>query len=216
MESQGFGPAPPGVDSPSSPTKRRGGVKWVVLGCLGALVLSVILAAILFALCARAARGAFVDDPARVEQIAREMIDYEIPGGSRGVFAMDMIYRMAVVASTEDPPSIALVVAHVPSGTTSMSKEDLERQINQSMEQQMQGQDLSIEEAETRTEMVCGQEARVLVQRGTVQRPQGPVETTMWQTTLSREGGLMILHVNATGPDADATAEQVFSSISCR
>lgn len=216
MDSSGYGPTPPEGPGGSYEKPRKGVYRWVALGCGVAFLLSVVLGVVAVAMCARAARSAFVDDPVKAEQVAREMIDFEIPGGSKGVFAMDMVYRMAVVSDLADPPKIALVVATVPATGSGMSREDLERQMRQSMDQQMKQQSISLVETQTKEYALCDHPVQVVVQRGTVQRPEGAVDMAIWQTTVVRDEDIMVLHVNAAGPDADATAQQVFDSVRCK
>jgi hypothetical protein len=207
-------PGPEYVPPPPARARGSGTWKWIAIGCVGALALGIVLGAVAVGMCVKAARGAFTEDPDEVERIAGEMIDYRIPGGSRGLFAMDVIYRMAVVGSLDEPPSTVLAVISMPSGMTGMSEEELERQLESAMDRQ--GHNHSIQETEVRTESICGHEVDVHVQQGAVQTDQGERHVTTWQATFLHGDDMLLVQVTATGEGSDQVAGKVFRSISCK
>lgn len=169
-------------------------------------------------LCIKALNNAF--DPARAEAVAQSLLNYEIPGGSQGVFGIKFGgARLAWVRSVSDPPDVTLFV-----GITPVNKETSEED-NQALKQDFETPPSDTEEGQftasssrTETKQFCGQVVPVTIELGqqTFSNQPNPLEAIRY--TLSTKADinerLVILTVN--GADAPSKAEQIFNSLRCR
>ncbi len=82
----------------------------VILIAIGALIL---IGLGLFGLGVKVLNNAF--NPLRAEKIAHSLIEYKIPGGSQGVFGINIgVAKLAWVRSTTNPPDVVLFVGKTP------------------------------------------------------------------------------------------------------
>lgn len=169
--------------------------------------------------------------PERAEAIAHSIMDYSIPGGSRGVFGTNLGgARVAVVASqtppqgvravsSEDLPSIELLVAQIP---VSQETQEIEREATSDF---FSGFSFSYQSPEafqlsrTHTEQreFCGEMAPITVHEGTLtlsdQATQVPA--MKYEVNVDRQENNFIAILVTVGQEASTNAETVFRSLRC-
>jgi hypothetical protein len=156
-----------------------------------------------------------MQDPARAELIARQIIQYKIPGGSQGVISLHIgAEAFALVTSRQSPPKIMLLVTQSPlkQGEENESFAD---------ELDLQGSVMGAWQTVTVTQqeqVVCGQRRPVIVRTGDYwvqgqSTAQPAVEYVIQQVVHQTERKVQLV---TTGPDAAAQAEQVLRSLRCR
>lgn len=169
--------------------------------------------------------------PERAEAIARSIITYDIPGGSRGVFGTNLGgARVAVVAgkafpqgmatpTSEELPAIELLVAQVP---VSQETEEIERQATseffsgfsfsyQSLEA------FQVQSTETQHRQFCGGTAPVLVREGTLTLADQTtrVPAVKYEVNVDRQQNNFIAILVTVGQEAEKNAETVFQTLRC-
>lgn len=192
---------------------------------------AVLLVAVgLAGLSVKALNNAF--DPSRAEAIARSMVDYKMPNGSKGLFGTNVGGgRMAVISSTTllstaSPgdavilPEVELAIARVPVQTGTDVEEEFGNEFlfsgfsfsNQTTD--------TFQITKTRTEIrsFCGTIAQLKVDEGTLtlanQMP--PMPAVRYQTQVMLEQDNQIAIVSAVGQNAPVNAAIVFDSIKCK
>ena len=88
--------------------------KKVLIGCGIVLLFAILCAAGCSAFVYYQAKHRIVTDPARAAEIAREIMQYDIPGGDTGVMGMDLfVVKMGLVTDRNDPPHVILMLMEI-------------------------------------------------------------------------------------------------------
>jgi hypothetical protein len=156
-----------------------------------------------------------MQDSARAELIAQQIVQYEIPGGSQGVISLRIgAEAFALVTSRQSPPQIMLLVTQSP--------------LKQGEEQESFVDELDLQGAvmgawqtvrvTQQEQVVCGQRRPVLVRTGDYwvqgqSTAQPAMEYVVQQVVNQTERKVQLV---TTGPDAAAQAQQVLQSLRCR
>lgn len=193
-------------------------VHWgeVVLITLGAIA---VVGAGVSGLGMKAIGNAF--DPGRAEAVAASLIDYQIPGGSRGIFGIKIGgAKVAWVRSVTTPPNVVLFVGKTPinkeTGETEQRNpfQDLENPPSD------QAEDL-FTPATSRSEFktFCGQTVPVTVQVGeqTFTNSPAPLPAVRYivNTRVESDAEWTVI-LTTNGKAAPETAAQVFNSLRCQ
>lgn len=198
----------------SSVPKSNNVWKWVALGCGGVFFLFVLLIASAMFFAFRQLN--FSMDPEAVEEEARTVFDYEIPGGSQGLLTMNMFgVEIIQVTDKNQPPDVLLMVGTLP---PAFQTEQAQEQMIESFEESFSGQ----EQFETQNQRIedrqlCGETVQVLIQDGTASTGQSATEpATTYSTIVTYDGKSRFAWLLANGDSSSQLAEQVFSSLECR
>lgn len=169
--------------------------------------------------------------PERAEAIARSIINYSIPGGSRGVFGTNLGgARVAVVASqplpdgvtaasSEELPAIELLVAQIP---VSQETQEIEREATSEFFSgfsfsYQSPEAFQVESTHTEQREFCGAMAPVTVHEGilTLSDQATVVPAMKYEVNVDRAQENFIAILVAVGEDAETNAETVFRSLQC-
>lgn len=206
---------------------------WEGIAITGGAVL--IIAAGLVGLGFKALENAF--DAERAEAIARSLMTYTIPGGSRGFFGTNIGGgKMAVVASTEtiaadqdvqSSPKVELFLARMP--VTADPKVDDEAESSLAAEitnnELFSGFSFSypdpaafqIQQGRTEQKFLCSTATPVEIQQGSLTIADGiaPLPAVRYKVNRPIEAKYDVVVISALGPEAKSQAEKVFQSLSC-
>lgn len=162
------------------------------------------------------------NDPQRAEAIARSIVDYQIPGGSQGIFGINIgSAKVALVRSRNDPPDVVLFV-----GRTPITKESTNPKANggEFGEPTVQAspetpdEEFTIASSRVETKSFCGKPTPVTVETGE-QRFKGPdlsVPAVRYSIESTENDIEQIIILTANGKDAPKKAEAVLRSFSCK
>jgi hypothetical protein len=177
----------------------------VVLGVVGVVALGFFVQ--------RATKISF--DSGAADEVARDIIDYEIPEGSEGFMSMDMgIFRVAGVMSQNAPESTVLVVGELSAAAMQGNKAEVEEAMRRSIEQQQQTITVQGQSVEPRD--ICGQTVQMTIVEGQQTVEGQTAEALSYQLFLVHEGQGIFVALTTTGSDTQGRAEQVLQSIGCK
>lgn len=159
-------------------------------------------------------------DPVRAEAIALSLVDYKIPGGSQGIFGINIgSAKLAWVRSTTTPPDVILFVGKTP--VTKESDQDAQQQLRQDFENPPSdevNQEFVVTESHSENRLLCGSTVPVTIEKGEqiFGELSAPVPAVRYiaSTTEGTVERLVILTTN--GKNAEAKADKIFSSIECK
>lgn len=156
-------------------------------------------------------------NPTKAEAIAKSLIDYQIPGGSQGVFGINIgSAKLAWVRSATNPPDVILFV-----GKTPLNKETNENDSNQGLENPPSdnvNEEFKATASRTENKVFCGKTVPVTIEEGqrTLGNPPSSVPAIRY-TARTTEGNVeRIVILIANGETAQAKAVSVFNSLRCR
>lgn len=187
--------------------------KWVGIGCGGILLLLIIgTGAILYF--AQQVLNISVS-PEQAEEQARNIMDYDIPGGSQGLLSMEINgFQVVGVTSANDPQQIMLMLGQAPYDFPG-DPAQLQDALQQGLEQQTGGFDFSSERRQPM--QLCGETVDVNILTGEYSVfGQNSVPALSYQTFVLRDDKTIIVALTTTGDQAETTAEQVFNSLDCQ
>lgn len=206
---------------------------WEGIAITGGAVL--IIAAGLVGLGFKALENAF--DADRAEAIARSLMTYTIPGGSRGLFGTNIGGgKMAVVSSTEtvsvpqelpSPPQLELFLARMPI-TEDPKVDNVERSLAAEItnNELFSGFSFSypdpaafqIKQTRTEEKFFCDTTTPVEIQQGLLTIADGvaPLHAVKYQVNRPIEAKYDVVVISALGSEAKTQADQVFQSLSCQ
>lgn len=189
-----------------------------------------LVAAGLAGLSVKALSNAF--DADRAEAIAHSMIDYAIPGSSRGLFGSNIGGgKMAVIgseASVTAPsetgsvslPAVELAIAQIPVQLGTEVDEEISPQLlfsgfsfsNQTAEA------FQVETTRTEDRAFCGSIAPLTIQKGklTLASQIAPVPAVRYEIKVTVNESDHLAIVSAAGPQAQENAALVFDSLKCK
>jgi hypothetical protein len=201
---------------PSPEAKTTGNVlKWIGIGCGGLLVLAIAGIAGMFFLAKQFLNLSF--DSQKAEQTASSIMDYQIPGGGRGIMSMNVSgVEMAGVMSANNPESATLVLGKIPpamQGSSAEFQESFQRSLNE-----QQGSTFREISTTTETRSLCGQSVTLTMTEGEQTSPGSntAVPAFTYQTSVTHNDNLLFVSLTTSGADAKAIADQVFSSLNCK
>lgn len=164
-------------------------------------------------------------NPKRAEAIAQSLMDYQIPGGSRGVFGINIgSAKLATIRSLSDPPEIILFV-----GKTPTKKESTQSQSEAPGNGQPPGNSteafsddaataFTVTESRTETKIFCGSPVPITLDQGQQSFGEQAISLPAVRYTVRTTEGsterLVILTAN--GKQAQQKAAQVFNSLRCK
>jgi len=184
----------------------------VVLIAIGALIL---IGLGLFGLGIKVLNNAF--NPLRAEKIAHSLIDYKIPGGSQGVFGINIgVAKLAWVRSTTNPPDVVLFVGKTPLNREANKTDLLDLSENPPSEDA--NQDFIATASTTESKIFCGKPLPVTVEEG--QQSFGdllePLPAIRYIANTEQDNVEQVVVVTANGKTAKMRADQVFKSLRCK
>lgn len=202
------------MTSPSSSPRKSGNVlKWVAIGCGGATLLFIGLVVGAFFWFKQAINLSF--DATQAEDVARNIMDYEIPGGSQGIISTSVAgFEFAGVTSASNPDSVILFLGKVPPDAQG-SEAQLQESLEQSMEQQM-NESFTVKNQRTESRQLCGQTVNVEILEGEQTSGNQTVPAFSYQTFVNHNNNTLLVLLTTAGTDAQANAEQVFGSLQCK
>ena len=188
-------------------------MKWVAIGCGGASLLFIGLVVGAFFWFKQAINLSF--DATQAEDVARNIMDYEIPGGSKGIISTSVAgFEFAGVTSANDPDSVILFLGKVPPDAQG-SEAQLQESLEQSMEQQM-NESFTVKNQRTESRQLCGQTVNVDIIEGEQTDTNQSVPVFNYQTLVNYNNSTFLVLLTTSGADAQANAEQVFNSLQCK
>jgi len=159
-------------------------------------------------------------EPWRAELIARSLMDYTIPGGSQGVFGVNLGgVKLASVRSVTEPPDIILLV-----GKTPITKDAGEAELREA------GDDLPPtptnapddgfvpSTSRTETKSFCGKSTPVAIETGqqTLGNQPLPLSAIRYTVKLTEENTERLVVLTVNGANAEKKATVVFNSLKCK
>jgi hypothetical protein len=156
-------------------------------------------------------------DPKQAEDIAHQIVDYQIPGGDRGLVSLNVQgFEFAFIVSANNPEEIGLIVGRTPSqvqGDPEQFMKEFEKGLQQNNSQQF-------EQTSSRTEskQLCGQTVNVRILEGkmTVADRNQTVPALKYQTAVKHNGRLILIDLTTSGEKASSNAVEVFKSLKCK
>lgn len=201
---------------PSPEAKTSGNVlKWLGIGCGAFIVLAIAGIAGMFFLAKQFFDLSF--DAKKAEQIANSIMDYQIPGGGKGIMSMDVSgVEIAGLMSASQPDSAMLILGRIPPAMQGSSAE-LQDSFQRSLKQQ---QGSTFKEISNRTESrsLCSQTVALRISEGeqTSAGSSATVPAFTYQTSVTHNQNLLFVALTTTGADAKAIADQIFNSLNCK
>lgn len=195
--------------------KKSGTGKWIAIGCLipVLLILGASVAAFFFGY--KFITKNFVVDPSRAEKTARSIMEYRFPGGSQGLFAMNIMgMEMAAVQSRRTPPEAALILASFPPFMASQADENFERSVRDNFSNR---RNLKVKSTRRIKKRLCGRRVTVVVQNGTMDdggnrsRPM-----TSYQSMVEHKSDLIFILAMGYGQNGESHAARIFETLRCR
>ncbi|MBN2003512.1 MAG: hypothetical protein JXA21_09165 [Anaerolineae bacterium] len=156
----------------------------------------------------------FTDDPEEAASAAAEMLSYDLPDGYREQAVMNLIVgKMLVIAqsdlSTTDrtTPIIMIMQLSALISGDSMSQEDFQRQMEESMTTTSGGEKMELELVEEKEMTIAGQETQVLIYEGTNSEGAAvrEVVTSMFKAN-GKQTIVMIIGPISTWPEEEMDA----------
>jgi hypothetical protein len=184
-------------------------------------VILIVMAAIglisvgLVGLVMKALNNAF--DSTRAEVIAQSLIDYQIPGGSQGVFGINVgSAKLAWVRSSADPPNVILFV-----GKTPLNKEGDNNEFNDSLGNTPSSQvdeNFTVSTSRIENKQFCGQIVPVTIEQGTqtLSNQPSPLPAIRYIASTTRSDSKQVVILTANGENAKGKAATVFNSLRCK
>jgi hypothetical protein len=156
-------------------------------------------------------------DPQRSEAIAKSIVDYRIPGGSKGAFGAKIGgIRVALITSTTTPPDTELFIAQIPEDEE-IDKRQLPETFGDTSPDRPKEQ---FKELSMRTEnkVFCGMTVPVTVQDGELSW-QGTTLTlpaVRYSASALFENGERLVQLTTSGENAKGRAVTIFDSLRCQ
>jgi hypothetical protein len=156
-------------------------------------------------------------DPQRAEAIAKSILDYSIPGGSKGTFGAKIGgIRVALITSTSTPPDSELFIAQIPEDEE-IDKNQLPGSLGG------KGSELSKEQFKaiaTRMEnkSFCGIPVTVTVQEGELswQGATLTMSAVRYRASVVFKNGERLVQLTTSGNQAYQRAATIFDSLRCQ
>jgi hypothetical protein len=162
-------------------------------------------------------------NPERAEAIARNLIDYKIPGESQGIFGLKLGgSEYAWVRGNQNPPDVILFIGKIAIDEESDQKEEesYKKQLIQNFASPPATEfDGSFITSSQRTEekKFCGKNLKITVEKGeqTFKNTTSPLPAIRYITSRPDGDKEQIVILTTNGQKAQQKAEQVFNSLRC-
>ena len=157
----------------------------------------------------------FFTDPARVEALARGIMDYRMPGPSQGAMGMDIaIDKMAMVQCAKPPVLLMLASFTYPEPP---KEGEMEEKAEEFRRTNLRSEKIVVEKMTTETAVLCGQPINRIVKEGWVPQSDGQkMPVTSLQASVKNKNGYLLAVIVARGEDRQANAASVFESLTCK
>ncbi len=156
-------------------------------------------------------KDSVVTDPAKVQQMAHEFVNYDLPPDYAEQMGMDfMVYKMILIGPPEPTGQPMIFLAQFQA--KNLTPEQMAEQMRQSVEQQSGSNGLKLKVVETRKVTINGKETLLTISEGSDKTGAG---FRQWMTAFPAKSGMIILLIQG-GMDGwdDATLESFLASIS--
>jgi len=185
-------------------------MKKVLIGCAVLAVLTGLVASGVVFWGYSKLKDSVATDPARVQAIAGTIMRYDLPGDGVGIFALDMMMRMAIISDRKEDGSLLLVLFSIPAQAQVDPAAQLQQQLRQAPGG---GGDFVAEEIHTEAGTLCGEQVTVTVSSGTLQRGNDSVPAVNRAAGFVRNGTGYYAMVISTSDDREERTRQVFDSL---
>lgn len=190
-------------------------VKWILIGCGTVVILGVLLVGTLSYFGYRAIKQRVETRPQEAERAARAIMEFEIPGGSKGLFAMNAFgFKMAAVQSWKEPPDVVLILGSLPA---SWGSGEAEKSIDRKLREVAPNREnIVVEKMFTRQDRLCQQTVNVIVKEGWLEGNGRKIPMSTLQTLVKEKTQIVFAIVQATGQHHHTLSEKVFRSLRCK
>mgnify|MGYP001767456557 CR=1 FL=1 len=195
--------------------KKGGAWRWFAIGCGAIVAVGLLIGGGLVFLGYVGVKeiGKHVaTNPAQAETLAREMMEFEMPGGAKGVMAIDMGFRMAVVGSREEPSPATLLLFEFPLSWVGDIEETVDQQIGEAMSD---GKQYEIQAERTEDRVLCGRPVKVAIREGWMSKGNVRRPFTALQTKLATKDEIRLVIVIGQGDHRQEHAESLWKSLDC-
>ncbi|WP_019502987.1 hypothetical protein [Pseudanabaena sp. PCC 6802] len=156
-------------------------------------------------------------DPRRSEAVARSIFEFQIPGGSKGVFNSQVVgIKAALIVSDTSTPDVELFVAQI-NAEEEIDREQLPQDLGDTMPDKG---DEHFKAIATRIEnkTLCGITVPVTVQEGelTWQAKASTLPAIRYIATASFKRSDRIVQLTTSGERAKQNAATIFDSLKCQ
>lgn len=149
-----------------------------------------------------------VAEPEKVQKMAQEFINYQLPDGYTERMGMDLIvYKMIMLGASDDSDAKPMILLAHFQDSSGMTPEQMSTQMQKSFEQQNGQKGATLKLVETRTVTVNGQETTLSVNEGT---DSGGNTLRQWITTCPGKTGLVMILIQGETTDWDEDALNSF------
>lgn len=199
-------------------SKTRGSAwKPILIGCGVVVFLGLVTFAVLGFFGYRAYKSRVATNPLDAELKAREIMYYAIPGGSKGIFSLDlskdMGMKMAVVQSVTTSPAVILVVAKVPESMGKDASKTIEEQFQNSTKDDKH---MVVQKSYIQKGTLCGEQTNLLFKEGTMESHGTTVPATSIEAVVRHRGAVYLGLIYAGGEKRQEAANAVLQSLSCK
>lgn len=183
----------------------------VILIVMGTIAL---ISAACFGLGIKVLNNAF--NSGRAEAIAKSLLDYKIPGGSQGIFGLNIgSVTVASVYSATTPPDVVLVVGEIPvtRETDRESAQDFEVTPSDNAEG-----NFTVIASHKENKTFCGKTVPVLVEKGkqTFNNQPSPLPAIRYSVRTVVEDVELVVILTTSGDEAKEKIVTVFNSLRCK
>ncbi len=171
---------------------------WIIAGVItGLCLLGVIGIIVLVAMAGKLLTKTVKFDTALAAQSAHEIMDYDLPDGYAEQMSMVLLgTRMVMVSPVDDMPGPIFMLAQY-EGTSNLSPDEMEEQLQQAMQQQWNQKLTDLHEVERRPVKVRGSETEAVITEGV---SSGGVTMRQLSVVFPGKNGIAMLMLSAT-PD---------------
>ncbi len=159
-----------------------------------------------------------MQNPKQAESIAHQVVDYQIPGGAKGLMSLSIgAERFALVGNRNNPSDVLMLITQ-----TAIETDTDDEARNFAQELDLQSTLIGTWQNATETHQslpFCQQPTPVTIRQGQFQLldPKQPPQLAIAYTfQRSHKQTLSQIYLLTTGPDAAAKIQQLFKSLKCR
>lgn len=190
--------------------------KWIGCGCASAVLLGIGLIGALVYLMQQTLNMSL--DSKKAEQTAQSIMDYKIPGGSRGLMTMNIQgFQFAQVVSASNPQEVMLMIGRTPEDLPGGDPAQFQKSLESSFQKQTAKQ---FKSTSTRQEskQLCGQPVKFTVSEGemTAVGKIDAVPALSYQATVKHNNRILFVHLMMSGEKASSKAAEVLNSLQCK
>jgi hypothetical protein len=169
------------------------------------------------------------NDPQRAEAIARSLIDYQIPGGSEGVFGVNIgSAKFAWVRSKTQPPDVILFIGRTPITKETDKGESSEEEAPSFSHTSPQAppqtppedldQGFSVTSSRIEDKVFCGKTIPTTIEEGqqVFDDPDSPVPAVRYTVSTTESDIEQTVILTTNGSNAAAKASRVFKGLRCK